>query len=263
VEGAGHRLIDGAFLVAEVDAGVGDAAVGTDGVALLLPEVVRTLGLNGGTQARDRVGVLGLGFDPGENGDRDTGKKTDDQDDHHNKPDRRRVLARRFNSSRYIFLQRRVSGLRRTILFTGSSAVDERTTSDKRRSLLLAEEIGETSLWRLQASLRRSVPRASTIRARLSYTCSMEIPPVSLSYPAPGIVLCCVCMEYFETAALYVDEAGDRWDVCDACGREQAFHASVVAALEACGLSREDALTRFRAAYFANEDLQALLDGTS
>lgn len=39
--------------------------------------------------------------------------------------------------------------------------------------------------------------------------------------PCPdGMTMCCLCFDRFEQADLFVDEAGDRWDMCTECGTE-------------------------------------------
>lgn len=46
---------------------------------------------------------------------------------------------------------------------------------------------------------------------------------VLLSRLADGRVMCCLCMDYFERDALWVDEHGDRWDMCRECGEAEAL----------------------------------------
>jgi len=45
----------------------------------------------------------------------------------------------------------------------------------------------------------------------------MGVVPVSLSRPADGRVMCCICFGYFNVEALAVDKNGQRWDVCVTC----------------------------------------------
>jgi len=39
-----------------------------------------------------------------------------------------------------------------------------------------------------------------------------------------GKVMCQLCYDRFDMADLYVDEHGDRWDVCRACQENDALH---------------------------------------
>lgn len=33
-----------------------------------------------------------------------------------------------------------------------------------------------------------------------------------------GLVMCCICFSRFPVSDLFVDQDGDRWDVCAGCG---------------------------------------------
>jgi alpha-tubulin suppressor-like RCC1 family protein len=59
---------------------------------------------------------------------------------------------------------------------------------------------------------------------------SPRIPPVRLCCGKrhtgvicpDGKVMCQICWHRFDQDGMYVDNQGDRWDVCEKCGREDA-----------------------------------------
>jgi hypothetical protein len=38
----------------------------------------------------------------------------------------------------------------------------------------------------------------------------------------PGNFMCCICFAILPVAEAYVDENGDRWDMCSPCGKENS-----------------------------------------